>query len=137
MSTENEGLAREGYGALMRGEIEIVEQLMAPDLTWHWWEHGPWDCHSRDGALAVIKERLGQRAIGELMEVTEVQQDKVLVVTKIRPQSEIEPEDLGLPPGHDETANLVTFRDGKVIAMHDYRSRDEAMAALAGGTTAG
>jgi hypothetical protein len=37
------------------------------------------------------------------------------------------------PPGHDETANLLRFRDGKVIAMHDYRSRQEAMAALRGG----
>jgi SnoaL-like domain len=133
MSTDNERLARQGYDALMRGEIEVLEQLLAPDLTWHWWEHGPWDCHSRDEAITVIRERLGQRAIGELKEVTEVERDRVLVVTRMRPDSEIGPEDLGLPPGHLETANLVTFRDGKVIAMHDYRTRDEAISALRGG----
>jgi quercetin dioxygenase-like cupin family protein len=76
---------------------------------------------------------LPQPRRGELKEVTEVDRDRVLVVTKMRPDSEIGPEDLGLPPGHDETANLVTFHDGKVIAMHDYPSRDEAMHALRGG----
>ena len=137
MSTENESRAREGYEALMRGEIEALEQLLAPDLTWHWWEHGPWDCHGREEAIAVIEERLGQRAIGELVEVSEVAPGRVLVVTRMRPDSEIGPEDLGLPPGHVETANLVTFRDGKVTAMHDYRTRDEAMRALARGRHGG
>jgi hypothetical protein len=27
-------LARDGYGAPMRGEAEVVEGLMTPDLTW-------------------------------------------------------------------------------------------------------
>jgi ketosteroid isomerase-like protein len=34
--TRNEQLARDGYEALMRGEAEVAEALMAPDLTWHW-----------------------------------------------------------------------------------------------------
>ena len=130
MSTENERLVRSGYEALMRGEIGVLEQLMAPDLTWHWWEHGPWDCHSRDEAITVIKQRLGQQAVGELREVKEVAPGTVLVVTKMRTDSETAPEALGLPAGHFETANLVTFRDGKVIAMHDYRTREEAVQAL-------
>jgi ketosteroid isomerase-like protein len=35
MMTRNEQLARDGYEALMRGETEVAEALMAPDLTWH------------------------------------------------------------------------------------------------------
>jgi ketosteroid isomerase-like protein len=130
--TENEELARRGYDALMRGEFEALEEVMAPDLTWHWWERGPWDCHSRDEALAVIKERLGQNSIGELREVTDLGEGRVLVVTGLRPDSEIGPEELGLPAGHDETANVVTIRDGKVVAMQDYRSRAEATEAAQG-----
>jgi hypothetical protein len=87
-----------------RSRLEALEELKAADLDWHWWEHGPWDCHSREEALAVIRERIGQRAIGELIEVTEVEPDCVLVVTRTRPESEIQPEDLGLEPGHLETA---------------------------------
>jgi ketosteroid isomerase-like protein len=135
--TQNEQLARDGYEAVMRGELEVLEELMAPDLDWHWWEHGPWDCHSREEAIAVIRERIGQRAVGELKEVTEVEPGRVLVVTHMRPDSEIRPEDLGLPPGHLETANVVTFRDGKVIATHDYRTRADALEALKEGEHGG
>jgi hypothetical protein len=97
--------------------------------SWHWWEHGLWDCHSRAEAIAVIRERIGQRAVGELVEAAEVAPDRVVVVTRMRPDSEIGPEDLGLSPEHLETANLVTFRDGKVVAMHAYRTRADAVEA--------
>src|ERR671932_1411550 len=137
MSTENESRAREGYDALMRGEIEALERLLAADLSREWWEHGPGDCHNREDAIAVIEERMEQRAIGELVEVSEVAPGRVLVVTRMRPDSEIGPEDLGRRPGHLETANLVTFRHGRVTAMHDYRTRDEAMRALARGRHGG
>jgi hypothetical protein len=43
MGTENERLAREGYEALMRGEIEVIGQMMVPDLTWLGWERGAGD----------------------------------------------------------------------------------------------
>ena len=132
MSTENERIARGTYDALMRGELDVVAELLAPEVTWQWWEPGPWDCHNRDEVVAVIRERAGQRAIGDLIEVSEVVPGKVLIVSGRRPDSEISAEDLGLPPGHDETAHLVTFRAGKVVAMHDYRTREEAMQALVG-----
>jgi ketosteroid isomerase-like protein len=128
--TRNEQLAREGYEALMRGELEAIEDLMAPDLTWHWWKRGPWDCHSRAEALEVIRERLAQNAIGELREVTDLGEDRVLVVMGLRADSEVSAADLGLPEGRDENANVVTFRDGRVVAMQDYRSRAEAMQAM-------
>ncbi len=127
--TKNEQLARDGYEALMRGEVEAVERLMAPDLTWHWWEHGPWDCHSRDEAMALIRERMGQRAIGELTEVTEVTDGQVVVVMRTRPDSEVAPEDLGRSPGHIESATLVTFREGRVVAMHAYPTKADALEA--------
>lgn len=130
MSTQNIELARRGYEALMRGDFDQLEQLFDPELTWHWWEHGPWDCENREQAMAVIRERAGQRAIGELREVIELDDERVLVVMKRSADSEISPEDLGLAPGHDETANVVTIRDDKVVAMHDYRSRAEALAAF-------
>jgi hypothetical protein len=129
MSTDDERLARKGYEAVMRGEIDVLEQLLAPDLSLDWWEHGPWDCHGREEALAVIEERRGQHAIGELIEVREVAPGEVLVVTRTRPESEIRPEDLGLSPGHLATANIVSFR----TEMDDYRTRAEAMRAVAKG----
>jgi ketosteroid isomerase-like protein len=137
MSTENERLAREGYEALMRGEIEVVEQLMAPDLTWHAFEGETGDCHSRDEAMAVIKEQWVSVQSARCGRSVELDEERVLVVMGLSMDSEITPEDLGLPEDHDEVANLVTFRDGKVIAMQDYRSRAEALAAVKGEGTGG
>jgi ketosteroid isomerase-like protein len=128
-SQENIALARRGYEAVMRGDLDALSEVLAPDLTWHWWEHGPWDCHSREEALEVIRERRSQNAIGDLREVSDLGNGRVLVVLGLRPDSEITAAALGLPAGHDEIANIVTIRDGKVVAMRDYRTRAEAIEA--------
>ena len=133
MSTQNEEVAQGGHEALMRGDFEELESLMAPDLTWHGWEPEPGVCYSRDEALDVIKERLSQNAIGELREVVDLGDDRVLVVTALGPDSEASAADLGLPQGHDATATLVTIRDGIVVAIQDYRNKDEALEAVQGG----
>jgi hypothetical protein len=49
------------------------------------------------------------------------------VVTRTRPESEIRPEDLGLAPEHEVTATVVTFRDGRVVAIQNHRTREDAM----------
>jgi ketosteroid isomerase-like protein len=132
MSEQNVELARRGYEALTPGDLDAVAELFAPDLTWEWWEKGPWDCHSRDEAMAMIRERLVQRAIGRLKEIIDVDDERVVVVMKRNPDSRRSYADSGLPEGHDETANVVTIRDGKVVAMQDYRSRAEATEAAQG-----
>ena len=113
MSQENVELARRGYEALMRGDLDAVAELFAPDLTWEWWRQGPWDCHSREEAMTVIRERIGQRAIGELQEIIDVDDERIVVVM-----------------GHDGSANVVTVRDGKVVTMRDYRTEAEALGAV-------
>lgn len=129
MSNDNIELARRGHEALMRGDLDAFRKLLSPQMTWHWWEEGPWDCESRDEAMAVIEERLSQNAIGELKEIIPLDDERILVVTGLRADSEIQPTDLGLSEDHDEIVNVLTFRDGKVIAMRDYRSKAEAVAA--------
>jgi hypothetical protein len=46
------------------------------------------------------------------------------------PNSELSYPELGVPEGHDESANVVTIRDGKVISMQDYKSKADALAAV-------
>lgn len=76
---------------------------------------------------------MSQRAIGELREVIDLGDDRVLVVMRRHPDSEVSYADLGVPEGHDEFANVITIRDGKVVAMHDYMSKADALAAAAEG----
>jgi hypothetical protein len=60
--------------------------------------------------MSVIKERLHERAIGELDEIIDVDEERILVVT-------------------DRIACLVTIREGKVVEMRDYGTKAEAQAA--------
>jgi ketosteroid isomerase-like protein len=133
MSSQNTALVRRGYEAFMRGDLDELEQILDPEITWHWWEHGPWDCQNREQAMSVIRERIGQRAFGELGEVFEVNEDQVLVVIERAANSEISNEDLGLPRGQDETAHLLTIRDGRVVLMPAYRSKADALEAARSG----
>lgn len=131
MSKENVELARSGYEALMSGDLEAVERLFAADLDWCWWEPGPWDCHSREDAMKLIRERIGQRAIGVLVDVIDVDDERIVVVTRRRSDSERSYADMGVEEGHDEFANVVTIRDGRVISMRSHRTKAEALAAAA------
>jgi ketosteroid isomerase-like protein len=126
MWRKNVALARRGYEAVLRGDLDELEQLLDPNVTWHWWKRGPWDCQNRDEALAVIRGRIAQGAIGELREVSDIDDHRVLVVTKWPPGRA---QEVGLEPGQEEIAHVVTIREGKVEAMHDYRSKAEALEA--------
>lgn len=116
----NADLARSGYEAARRGDLDVIADLLDPDVKWHGgdpsWEGA---CHNRDQALDVMR-RAGGRGIGELVEVIEAG-DKVVVI--MRPVRDEDDESTGL------VANLTTFRDGKVVEMVHYPDPDEAKAA--------
>src|SRR5882757_6459637 len=121
MSEQNAELARRGYEALMSGDVDTVFELFDPNLDWQGWGPPAGDCHSRAEAMMLIKERLAERAIGELVEVIDVDEEQIIVVMRRNPESKRSYADAGLPEGHDATANLVTIRDAKVVAMQDYK----------------
>jgi ketosteroid isomerase-like protein len=133
MSEQNVELARRGYEALMSGDVDTVFELFDPNLNWQGWGPPAGDCHSRAEAMMVIKERLAERAIGELVEVIDVDEEQIVVVMRRNPGSKRSYADAGLPEGHDETANLVTIRGGKVVAMQAYKTKADALAAVGAG----
>jgi hypothetical protein len=61
--------------------------------------------------------------------VVDIDAERVLVVTELPRDSDVSPEELGLAPGRNEIANVITIRGAKVVAMHDYKSREEALEA--------
>lgn len=128
MSEQNVELARRGHEALVRGDVDAVFALFAPDLSWQGWEPGEGDCHSRAEAMAVIKERLNERSIGELEQIIDIDEERIVVVTKGNPDFAQRHAELGLPEGHDQIASLVTIREGKVVQMRDYKTKAEALA---------
>jgi ketosteroid isomerase-like protein len=120
MSEQNVQLARRGYEAMLAGNLELIEELLDPGVTWHGGD--PRDraaCHDRQEALAFMRRARGRGGIGELVDVIDA---GARVVVIIRP-----PSVNGEPA--EPVANLSTFREGKVTEMIHYPNVDDALAA--------
>jgi ketosteroid isomerase-like protein len=112
-------LARRGYEAIMRGDLDAVRDLLAPDVKWHGGD--PSDgCQDRKQALRWMREAQARTGSppAELIEMVDAG-DKVVVIMR-RIGEDGEPE---------LVANLTTFRDGKVTEMVHYPDPNDALAA--------
>jgi len=118
MSESNVELARRGYEALMRGDLDSVTELLDPAVKWHGGD--PSDgCQNRVQALRWMREARARRGNpAELVDVIDAG-DRVIVLMR-RIGEDGEPE---------LVANLTTFRDGKVTEMVHYPDPDDARAA--------
>ena len=115
-------LARRGFEAVLRGDIEPVRELLAPDVKWHGGDPtAEGACQNRTQALEFIRRALDQHAVAELVDVLGFG-DKVVVI--LRPSA---------APGTSGqlVANLSTFRNGQVIEMVAYPDPEAAIAAAA------
>ena len=120
MSESNAERARRGYDAVLRGDLGVIARMLDPDVKWHGGDPTAADaCHNREQTLEFMRQARRRRGIGELVDVIEAG-DKVVVI--LRPPSE---------PGEPAalSANLTTFRDGKVVEMVHYPNPDDALAA--------
>jgi ketosteroid isomerase-like protein len=121
----NAEIARQGYAAIARGDFDAIAEFLAPDVKWHAGslEDG---CQNREQALAWMRAR-PQRRAGPLPELVDVVEAGDSVVVIMQPPASAE------DPAPQRTANLTTFRDGKVIEMVHYNDAAAALATL--GTT--
>jgi ketosteroid isomerase-like protein len=116
---DNADIARAGFAAIARGDSDAITDFLDPDVKWH--GGSPADgCQNRKQALAWI----GERKAGPVPELVDVVAagDRVAVIMQPAPSGE--------DPGPRRTANLATFRDGKVVEMVHYADAAEALAAL-------
>jgi ketosteroid isomerase-like protein len=122
MSESNAELARRGYRAAARGDLEVIAGMLAEDVQWHGGDPSdPAACHNREEALEFMR-RAARRpgGIGELVDVVEAG-EKVVVIMR--------PAGSGPGEGQGPTANLTTFRHGKAVEMVHYRNPADALAA--------
>jgi len=120
MSAGNVELARKGYEAARRGDLQTVGEMLDPEVTWH--GGNPSDagaCHGREQALAFMRRAWSAQPMGELVDVIDAGEKVVLV---LRPPS---------PDGQRAAlvANVTTFRDGKAVEMVHFPEPDDAFAA--------
>jgi ketosteroid isomerase-like protein len=116
MADTNVQLARRGFEAALRGDLDLIGDLLDPDVRWHGGDpSAPGACRNREQALGFIRNGLAHLRDAELVDVVGAG-DKVVVI--MRPT-----------PTGAQVANLTTFRDGKVVEMVHYPNPDDALAA--------
>jgi hypothetical protein len=71
--------------------------------------------------MRTLRERFEQGFAEGDLQFRDRGADAVIVVSH--------PREIGGPEWPEETATLMTFRDERVVAMQDYRSEAEALAA--------
>jgi ketosteroid isomerase-like protein len=113
----NVELARDGFEAALRGDLDAIAELLDAEVKWHGGDPSS-GCQNRDEALGWIGDGLARMKNVELVDVVGAG-DKVVVLMR--------------PPGQSEpVANLTTFKNGKVVEMVHYPDPAEALAAVGG-----
>ncbi len=117
MASGNAELARAGYAAIARGDLETLDELLAPDVRWHGGDPtAEGACRNRDEAKAFIAAAIARAGVGRLVDVVAAG-DRVVVIMQ-------PPAADGLDP--PLRANVTTFRDGKVIEIVAHPTPDAA-----------
>jgi ketosteroid isomerase-like protein len=122
MPESNVDMARRGFDAALRGDFDALGELLDPDVKWHGGDpSAPGACSNRGQALGFMRQ--STVISGGKFELVDVVDAGEKVVVLIRaPSGAGDP----VPP----VANVVTFRDGKVVEMVHYPSADDALAAV-------
>ncbi len=122
MASANVELVRRGFVAALRGEFDVVAELLDPNVIWHGGDPAS-GCRNREQTLAWMRRAAGRGPV-RLVDVADAGQDQVVVV--LQPQ----PEAGGVTPS--PRANVTTVRDGRVTEMVAFETPEEAWAWLNG-----
>jgi uncharacterized protein (DUF849 family) len=78
----NVELARHGFEAALRGDLDAIREFLDPDVQWHGGDpSAPGACHNREQALEFMRQARSRRRVGELAEVVDAG-DKVVVIMR-------------------------------------------------------
>jgi ketosteroid isomerase-like protein len=122
MGEQTMNLARDGFGAWRRGDFGAIEAMLDPEVQWRWFEPGEWDCHSREDVMRTLRERFEEGLAASELDFLDGGDNLVIVVAH--------PAAVGGEGWPEETATVITFRQGKVTSMTDYPTKEEALAAV-------
>jgi uncharacterized protein len=129
MRPEDLAVVRGAYDAFARGDLEELRTFLAPDIEWRTTPEVPFM-----GNYSGLDEFL--RGMGEWTGAfegitTEVEEmidagENVIVRHRMRGRGRDSGVEVDL-----EICQVVAVRDGKLIRMHDYSTREEALQAVA------
>jgi ketosteroid isomerase-like protein len=125
MSEENESVVHAAYQAYGRGEVGKLLELVHPDLEWTYLESSvedpqPQVCHGREELAQALGQQAGRGLVSQVEEIAS-NGDKVMVAV--------------CTPGTDQRRAwqaddrnyvVLTLARGQIVALRDFRDRDEA-----------
>ena len=124
MSTTLE-IVEQAYGFAKRGDRKKLQELIAEDATWLPPREGAWN-PCRDG-MTVMKTLLWRAGSANKLRPGETIEFGDRVVIKLRGKRL---ERLGAKGLFPSLFQVVEVHDGKIVRMHDYPRREEALAAV-------
>src|SRR5690348_17367319 len=114
--TGTEDLVAKGLRAWTQGDLDTLETILDPAVTLRWITPGDWDCNGRDDVMRLLRERHAEAAPQRPAEIEYLDADTVVVSTPA-------------PGPHGTPATRITISNGVVVAMQQYATRHDAIAA--------
>jgi len=128
MATNNEDLVRRAYEAYAAGDVRTMMQFVDADLEWTYLDPAfedpdPQVCHGTQ-ELRVALQRQARRGLKSRLEEVHANGDRVMVSVHTPGL-----DALRARKADDRNYEVVTVRDGRIVAMRACRTREEAMSA--------
>src|SRR6476646_8322151 len=127
MSTANEALVRTAYAAYEQGDVTALLDTVDPNLEWTYLDPSeanpePQICHGR-GELEIALQRQLRRGLSAQLEELIANGDQVMVTVRI-PGVEAH----RVRHANERNYDVLTVRDGHIVAIRACRDRAEALA---------
>ena len=113
--SQTDDLVQRGLRAWTNGDLDALEAVLDPAVTLRWIEPGEWDCTGREEVMRLLRQRAADGRTAGPKRVEQVDENTVLV----------SPDHPGL---FGAAATRITITHGRVVAMQQYASRDDALA---------
>jgi ketosteroid isomerase-like protein len=112
--SHTEDLVQRGLRAWTEGDLDGLEAVLDPDVTLRWIEPGEWDCTGRDQVMRLLRERQTEGHGAHPMQIAYVDEQTIVV----SPDA---------PGPYGAAATRISVRHGKVVAMQQHTSREDAV----------
>ena len=127
MSTTNETLVRTAYAAYEQGDVAALLDSVDPDLEWTYLDPSeanpePQTCHGRGELEMALRRQLRQGLTMQLEELV-ANGDQIVVTVRI-PGVEAH----RVRHANERNYDVLTIRDGHIVAIRACRDRAEALA---------
>ena len=125
MSDEDESVVRAAYEAYGQGEVNKLLELVHPELEWTYLDPGmenpqPQTCHGREQLAWALGQQAERGLVSQVEEIAS-SGDKVMVAVRTPGADQRRAWQSG-----DRSYLVLTMDCGRIVALRDFRERDEA-----------